>query len=191
MAKKLLLIGVVVLIAAVALIAALGRGGTKSVSSTPATTASPAAPARSSTKPAAGHLRAAPRAVTGTDAVSWHVVSSYTTHRIENAYGVSATASGTYLVMDITASNGGTQAMSLTGLYVSLEIAGVGYPLDTGALSALELSGPSALPAAIAAGATAKGWVVFDVPTTASTSNPQLCFQPTIDGVAATASCSV
>lgn len=92
------------------------------------------------------------------------VLSSYTTRRIENEY-VPVTAQGTYVIMDVSASNETSHALPLRPALVTLDVGGVEHSLDASALTALELAGHKALATtSLRPDETTAGWVVFDVP---------------------------
>ncbi len=110
------------------------------------------------------------------DAVTWRILNSDTTRRIENQY-LGSTAKGIYLIMKIAATNGTGRWLSLSNDQVELEVKGTEYLPDASALNALELGGRNTLPAAdLGPTTTATGWVAFDVAPTALRSHPQLCF---------------
>ena len=97
-------------------------------------------------------------------AVMLRVLSSYTTRRIENEY-VPVTAQGTYVIMDVSASNDTSHALPLRPALVTLDVGGVEHSLDASALTALELAGHRALATtSLRPDETTVGWVVFDVP---------------------------
>ena len=138
----------------------------------PTSIAAGRAPARSasnsrSTSGAAGVLPSS---------LTWHILSSHTTRRIENEYLPASTARGVYLIMDVAATNGTRNVVALDNDQLDLDLDGTEYPLDATALSSLELAGHRALTAAtLGPEATAEGWLVFDVPRAAITSTPRLC----------------
>jgi hypothetical protein len=139
--------------------------------------------------PAAGegsHIRAGQRRVS--DTLSWHIISSHTSHSIENAY-LSSNATGIYLIVDVVAVNNTDHAVPLSGAQVDL--GATRYRLDANALSALELAGHKGLSGTLDAAATATGWLVFDVRPGAAASSPLLCLDPPAShGSTASAGCS-
>jgi hypothetical protein len=122
--------------------------------------------------------------------ITWHITGTYTTRRIDNAYGVASVAHGIFLVVNVVASNATAQSIPLDGDYVDLQLAGARYPLEAAAISALELAGHRTLPPTLAAGATATGSLVFDVPPSAVGSTPQLCLGPTLGATSGAAGCT-
>jgi hypothetical protein len=121
------------------------------------------------------------------DSVTWRVLNSGTTRRIENQY-LGSTAKGIYLIMKIAATNGSGQWVNLSSDQAELEVNGADYLPDTSALNALELGGRSTLPATgLGPATTATGWVAFDVAPTALRSDPKLCFHEV--GLAAVRGC--
>jgi len=117
------------------------------------------------------------------------VLSSYTAHRIQNEY-LPATASGVYLIMDVSATNGASQVVKLTNVQLKVDLGGAKYPPDAHGLSALELSGHGLLTGSnLAPASTRSGWLVFDVPPAAAKATPQLCLDLPQLGAAARPAC--
>ena len=128
----------------------------------------------SSTSQRPGQVRASARAV-GPD-ISWQVVSETTERQIENAYLAPLRSSGTFLVIEVTATNDAQATAVLDGDDVGLELGGAVFGLDQTALEALELAGHSGLtPVDLAPGESETGIVVFDVPPASADSTPELC----------------
>ena len=169
MGKKLVLAGCVLLV----LVTVVGFS-TRGHRGSPAPTAS--VPLRSISGLGASAGRAASRAgQAADDSLSWHVLDAYTSRKIENEYLPSA-ADGTYVILNLAATNKGSKVVTLDGNRVKLQLDGSSYTPDAGGLSALELAGHKGLPGAdVGPGATVSGWVVFDVPSHASTSAADLC----------------
>lgn len=151
--KRLVWVGLVCLAVAVALgVAVSSNGGGTGPSLVQATVAA--------VTPARGHAGVMRRS----ESLSLRILSSYTSRRIENEY-VPATARGTYVIMDVSASNDTSHAVALRPAGVTLDLGGVEHPLDAAALSALELAGHKALATtSLGPDETTAGWVVFDVP---------------------------
>ena len=129
----------------------------------------------SSTSPdgSAAGVKAGSRALA--DPLSLHVLRSYTTREIKNEY-VPSTAHGVYLVIDVSATNTTHHAVTFDGGQISLEIDGTRYVPSADALTALDVSGQTTFAEDdLEPAASASGWVAFDVPADAVTSNPQLC----------------
>jgi hypothetical protein len=104
------------------------------------------------------------------------VVGSSTAGRIVNEYLPPVEAKGVFLLVDVTASNARSEPTVFASGQLGLRLAGVRYPVDSAALAALELAGHRALAGAdVAPGATTNGWLVFDVPTDAAGSTPEVC----------------
>jgi Domain of unknown function (DUF4352) len=121
------------------------------------------------------------------DSVTWQILSSHTTRRIENEYLPASTAHGVYLIMDVTATNGTSSVVNLANDHLDLDLGGTEYPLDATALSSLELAGHKALSGAtLDPEGTAQGWLVFDVPPAAIRSTPRLCLGTQAIGAART-----
>jgi hypothetical protein len=138
----------------------------------------------------APHLSASTRAIGGT--VSWQVTQSSTAARIDNAYLPASVATGVYVIMDVVADNGSARAVDLDGDDIGLELAGTRYPVDQSALASLELAGDSTLtPVELSPGASASGWLVFDVPSAVAGSAARLCVdRAALAASAAAAACS-
>jgi len=123
------------------------------------------------------------------DAVTYRILSSDTTRRIENQY-LASTAKGIYLIMKLAATNGTGHWVSLSNDQAELEVKGTEYLPDASAINALELGGRNTLPASeLGPTTTATGWVAFDVAPTALRSNPRLCFHEV--GLSAVQGCIV
>lgn len=104
------------------------------------------------------------------------VVGSSTAGRIVNEYLPPLEAKGVFLLVEVAASNATGETAVFASGQLGLWLAGVRYPVDSAALAALELAGHRALAGAdIAPGATTSGWLVFDVPTDAAGSSPEVC----------------
>lgn len=110
--------------------------------------------------------------------LGWRIVSSHTSRRIENEY-LPSTARGIYVIMEVVADNRTGHAVLLDSDQVELDLGGTVYPLDTGALAALQLAGRRTLSATeLRPAATISGWVVFDVPPKAAAAAPgKLCLE--------------
>jgi hypothetical protein len=107
----------------------------------------------------------------------WRVVSARTARRIANQY-VPATARGIYVILDVRATNATRHIVSLEGDQLKLDLGQSVYPVDVGAVTALELAGHRTLPHTdLGPRVTSSGWVAFDVAPTATKSRAQLCIE--------------
>ncbi len=182
MGRRFVSVGVLVLIAVVAV-------GWLTDRHKPATPPALAAPKPGSHQRASVRKSTAP--VTAAGPLTWHILSTHTTRRIENQY-LPSVASGVYVVMDITATNATGHTVPLDTHRVDLELGRIEYPLDSRALSALALAGDKTFSVTdLAPKGTATGWVVFDVPPRAVAATHQLCIAGPValDSGAATAAC--
>jgi hypothetical protein len=121
--------------------------------------------------------------------MKWQVLTSYTSHRIQNAY-VPSTAHGIYVIMNVAATNEASREVMLDSDQIELALGGRRYDLDPHGLSALELAGHGLLAGArFGPAGTATGWVVFDVPPGAATSAAELCLGQRTSGDQGSAGC--
>lgn len=168
MDKRLMLLGLGILVAVVAIGWAFERPGTPPRH--PVASPAPRPEASFSNAGSAVSLR-------------WRIVKTYTTRRIVNAYLPPTRASGVYLIMDISTTNGSGHIVVLDPSHVSLDLAGSHYPVDAAAVSALELAGHRGLSGTgLEPETTTSGWVVFDVPPAAVAARPQLCLDEPLAG---------
>jgi len=170
---RLIWIGVLMLVVVGLVGWLVSRGSTRaSVATTRPADTGPSARSSSASGSRAGGR--SPAAV-APSSVSWHILASRTTRQIQNEYLPPSTASGIFLIMDVAATNATRDVVTLHDDQVALDIDGSEYPLDSAALSALELAGHKALSGTLGPEATAAGWVVFDVPRAAIAARPRLC----------------
>jgi hypothetical protein len=163
MDKRLMLVGLVILLIVVAVGWTFERPGT---------------PAHRAAGQAASSSGAA-----GAASLRWRIVRSYTARRIVNAYLPPTRANGVYLIMDISTTNGSGHTIVLAPSHVSLDLAGARYQVDAAAVSALELAGHRSLSGTgLGPETTTSGWVVFDVPPAAVAAQPQVCFDEASSG---------
>lgn len=168
-----------VLLLAAAIGVGAWTGGGQSGSPSAASTA-----ARGATRSERGPLRRVAAA-----GLSLRVVGSSTATRIVNEYLPPVEASGVFVLVEVAASNATGETAALAGDELGLRLGGVRYPVDAAALAALELAGHRALAGAdLAPGATTSGWLVFDVPTAAAGSTPEVCLSGTSETGAGTCS---
>jgi hypothetical protein len=168
-AKRIFLIGSLIL--AIDLVVFAGWWVNRATPSSQARASS----ARSTTSAngAGSKVMEAPRAVAGS--LSWRVVSSYTARQIKNEY-LPFTAKGIYLIMDVAATNEGSQPVTVIGNHIKLRVGQVEFPLNANGLAGLELSGHKPISGIdLGPARTATGWVVFDVPKTTVTATSELC----------------
>jgi uncharacterized protein DUF4352 len=181
MGKKLFTVGALILVAAaVAALVVRNETGSRPAASILIS------PSSTSVASGAAHMRVGQRRIASS--LTWRVLSSYTTRRIKNQY-LSSQASGIYLVVDVAAVNDTNHAVALNRARLKLNASA--YPLDATALSALELAGHKALSATLRPGATASGWLVFDVRPSGAASTARLCLTPpAASNAALSAGCS-
>jgi hypothetical protein len=185
--RRLMLAGLVILmvVAVVAVGWSLERGTPAARGQAAGSTAS-----RSAEAVSGGAVFSSPAAPAGAANLRWHIIKAYTARKIVNAYLPPTTASGVYLIIDVATTNKSSRPVILSGNHVSLDLAGARYPVDSAAVSALELAGHRGLPGnGVDPLATTSGWVVFDVPRHAVSSTPQLCVDGPVPGGAAAAVC--
>lgn len=165
MAKRLFLIGSVLLAAVAAAAFVVAPGHKASTSDVIGSSTSPDG--------SHAHVVAGGRAFSGPLAL--HVLRSYTTHRIKNQY-VPSTAHGVYLVMDVAATNTTGHTVTFDGGQISLNLDGTRYAPSADALTALDLTGHTTFAEDdLGPSASATGWVVFDVPAGSVASSLELC----------------
>jgi hypothetical protein len=109
-------------------------------------------------------------------ALTWRVISAHASRQIKNQY-LDATASGVYLIFELTATNATSRPAVPTSDQVTLRIGGVEYSPDPSSRTALELAGEKAVPTvALAARLTTTGWIAFDVGSGALGRPALVCF---------------
>jgi len=134
-------------------------------------------------------MSASTRAIGGS--ITWQVTQISTAARIDNDYLPPSVARGVYLIVDVVADNGSGRAVELDGDDVGVQLDGRRYPVEENALASLELAGHSGLtPVDLQPGATATGWLVFDVPPAAAGSTARLCVDAAaLAGASSAAAC--
>jgi len=177
MNRAMLLVGAVLLAGVVAVGATLGQNKAAADSrislSARASTASEQANATNRGGTRLVEAGASLRSATTT----WRVLSSYTAHRIANAY-LDTTANGIYMIVKIAATNSTSRSMTLSVDQVFFDAGGARYAPDPDSITALELGGhPELAVPDLAPEGTTTGWVAFDVPPTALGSDAQVCFR--------------
>jgi len=185
MNRAMLLVGSLVLAGVVAVAAGLGNHTTASGSkSSPSARADATAP-----RPDGGSLNGTRLVEAGASlrsaTTTWRILSSYTAHRIENEY-LDTTASGIYMIVKIAATNSTDRPLALSADQVSFEAGGTQYAPDPDSVAALELGGHRGLAIPLLPpDATTTGWVAFDVPPGAISSESEVCFRSRGFGTAA------
>ncbi len=116
------------------------------------------------------------------DALTWHLMRSYTDRRIASQYLV-ATANGVYLIADVAVTNRSGRPVSLNTGQVALRAGHLEFAPDPSAMSVLELQGRRSLfSVGVSPAATATGWVVFNLSNDAAAKTSELCFAGTAAG---------
>jgi Domain of unknown function (DUF4352) len=183
MSKWLILFGAVLLAAVLAIGWTDGR--TTAASSAASVQATQASSTASGQLPIGGKalpIKATRQVETG--ALTWQILSSATSQLIKNQY-LPATAKGLFLILDVAATDSGEAPVLLNGNHIELKLGGAEYAPDSAGDTALNLGGHKLLSDVdLDAGATATGWIAFDIPATADVSSPELCL-----GAGAASSC--